>query len=66
VVEQGDQFLAGERALAGIGLRVGDVHGGVPLVHHLDRVGAEALLTLRRPLVGGIDEVAAKGRRRPS
>jgi hypothetical protein len=61
VVEQGDQLLAGERALAGVGLRVGEVHRGVPLVHHLNRVDAEPLLTLRRPLVSGIDEVSAEG-----
>jgi hypothetical protein len=61
VVEQGDQLLAGERAFTGVGLRVGDVHSGVPLMHHLDRVGAEPLLALCRPLIGGIDEVGAEG-----
>jgi hypothetical protein len=46
VVEQGDQLLAGEGPFAHVGLGVSNVHGGVPLVDHLDRVGAKPLLAL--------------------
>jgi hypothetical protein len=60
VIEQGNQLLAGERPLAGVGLRVRHVHRGVPLVHDLHRVSAKALLTLDRPLVRRVDDVAAE------
>ena len=46
VVEEGLQLVPGERALARVGLVVLDVHRGVPLVDHLDRMGAEPLLAL--------------------
>jgi hypothetical protein len=61
-IEQGDQLLAGERPLArvGLGIGIGDVYGGVPLVHHLDWMRAEPLLALGRPLIGRIDEIGAE------
>lgn len=61
VREEGVQLGLGERALLGVRLVILDVHRGVPLVHHLHRVGPEPLFAGGRPLVERIgDEVAER------
>jgi hypothetical protein len=60
VVEEGLQLLHGERALERVGLGLLGVHGRVPLVDDLDRVGPEPALTLCRPVVGRVGQVGAK------
>jgi hypothetical protein len=60
VVEEGLQLIQGERALDRVALGLLDVHGGVPLVHHLDRVGAEPRFALAGPAVGGVGQVDAQ------
>jgi hypothetical protein len=55
------QLLLGEGTLFRVCFVGLDVCSGVPLVHDLDRVRAEALLAGRRPLVGRVgDEVAER------
>lgn len=56
------QLLLGESPLRRFALIGLDVHGGVPLVHHLDRVRAEALLACRGPLVGRVGDEVTKAR----
>ena len=60
VVEEGLQLVEGERALDRVALGLLHVHGGVPLVHHLDRVGAEPGLALAGPAVGRVGQVEAQ------
>jgi hypothetical protein len=60
VVRRGDEFLAGERPLPRVGLGVGDVHRGVPLVTDLDRMRPEPALALTRPVIGRIGDIRAE------
>jgi hypothetical protein len=64
VVEQANQLGPGERSLTGVRFGIGHVHRGVPLVHNLDRVGAETLLALTRPAVGRVDQELAEATHR--
>ena len=64
VVEQRLQLIEGERPLARVGLVLLDVHRGVPLMDHLDRVGAEPRLALAGPPVGRIGRIPAERRHR--
>ena len=57
MVEEGLQLVERERAFDRVALGLLDVHGGVPLVHHLDRMGAEPGLALPGPAVGGVGQV---------
>jgi hypothetical protein len=54
------QLVEGERALDRVILGLLDVDGGVPFVRDLDRVGAEPVLALAGPAVGGVGEVEAQ------
>lgn len=60
VVEEVLQFIEGERALLLPGLDLLQVRRCVPVVHHLDRMGTEALLADRRPVVGRVADVLAE------
>jgi hypothetical protein len=64
VAEEFLQLRPGERPLRRVGLVLLDVRGGVPLVHDLDRVGAEAVFALLGPAVGRVrDEPAERTHR---